>query len=91
VTGTIDGAIMVLVIIFTCKKSKHTYIYSVASLLLISAAFEIASHVIINWYDFCHYAPQLNPKCPESPIDLSYFHNLYFAKNLSMALSYCFY
>jgi hypothetical protein len=55
-----------------------------------STLFEIASSVSDNWYLWCHYYPELNPKCPSDP-SLDYFHNLYLLSVICDAMTYCLY
>jgi hypothetical protein len=59
----------------TYRHSKFAYIYTVATLMFISPLFEIASIVMNNWYNWCHFYLELNPKCPVDP-SIDYFLNL---------------
>ena len=81
---------MLAVLINTYRHSKFAYIYTLATLLFISPLFTIAYNVLYNWYMWCHFYPDLNPKCPADPSN-DYFNNLFLMSIICNDMSYCLY
>ena len=81
---------MLAVLINTYRHSKFAYIYTLATLLFISPLFTIAYEVLLNWYNWCYYYPDINPKCPADP-SMDYFNNIWLMLHICSDMSYCLY
>jgi hypothetical protein len=63
----IQALSMAVVLVRTYKHSKYPYLYTVATLIFLSASFGLLAIILYNWVEGCKYFYAENDKCHGQP------------------------